>query len=317
MNSNRRISDLSANHIIREAVEKIAHRGIVSPSTGVLRDTGKVTGYVTKIHYDGELAGTVDVQEYVNTAVGSDGNVQGYHEGVFLSAIQNNLDSMVIIPKLYSEVVVTRDPATLVEYVTMFSHVDCIQLDSHEKIVIGVREREEFDDKDEDAPDVGELPFTGTQAVTNYDKDRIVSEVKNGDSLTQKSQDSEKISALVGDNETSLSLDKQEIRLKRDKSETVMESDSIISKVGGNIVKINDNVVFLGSESGTQHAVLGEALCDTLIQILDAIIQIKTTTQLGPQPPLNLASFIQSKATITQYKSAISGFLTKAVEIKQ
>ena len=55
-------SDLQSNQIIRDAIRKIALRGIVSPNTGAVRGTGKVTGYVAKIHKDGELAGTVDVK---------------------------------------------------------------------------------------------------------------------------------------------------------------------------------------------------------------------------------------------------------------
>ena len=56
--------DLSSNQIIREAIQKIALHGLVNKSTGTIRDTGKTVGFVAKIHTDGELAGTIDVQEY-------------------------------------------------------------------------------------------------------------------------------------------------------------------------------------------------------------------------------------------------------------
>ena len=45
-------SDLSQNQTIREAIRKIALRGLVDPSTNTVHDTGRVTGYVCKIHSD-------------------------------------------------------------------------------------------------------------------------------------------------------------------------------------------------------------------------------------------------------------------------
>lgn len=315
------VSNLAANQTIREAIQKISRRGIIDPNTNVVRNTGKIVGYVAKINADGELAGTVDVQEYTSIAQENNDDLKiGYHEGVYLSAIQDNSNGMVIIPKLYSEVVVTIDPETLTEYVTMFSHVDCIQLDSHETITVGVREREEFDESDEESPDVHELELTGAQSQTTYDKESITSAVQDkdgGDNVTSRMQDTLVIHDEVGKDKTSLHMTQEEVTIKRDTAKTSMTKDEIVHDVNGNKVKIDKKVVYLGGDSGTEHAVLGETLCDTLINILDAIIQIKTTTQLGPQPPLNLPQFIQMKAQITQYKGAISGFLTKVVEIKK
>ena len=139
--------DLSSNQIIREAIQKIALHGLVNKSTGTIRDTGKTVGFVAKIHTDGELAGTIDVQEYYSLSMESNDDKKiGYHEGVYLSALQDNANGLLIIPKLYSEVVISIDPETKTEYVSMFSHVDVIQLDSHDTITVGVREREEFDE---------------------------------------------------------------------------------------------------------------------------------------------------------------------------
>ncbi|MBO5012489.1 MAG: hypothetical protein J6C57_00440, partial [Paludibacteraceae bacterium] len=145
--------DLSSNQIIREAIQKIALHGLVNKSTGTIRDTGKTVGFVAKIHTDGELAGTIDVQEYYSLSMESNDDKKiGYHEGVYLSALQDNANGLLIIPKLYSEVVISIDPETKTEYVSMFSHVDVIQLDSHDTITVGVREREEFDEGSEDSP---------------------------------------------------------------------------------------------------------------------------------------------------------------------
>ena len=113
-----------------------------------------------KIHTDGELCGTVDVQEYTHTLTDKqaidDGLPVGLHEGVYLSAIQNNENGLVVIPYLYSDVVITTDPETLREYVIQYSHADTIQVDAHNKVIIGATETKEWEDS-EDAPDVDEL----------------------------------------------------------------------------------------------------------------------------------------------------------------
>ena len=43
-------ADLSSNQTIREAIQKIALRGIVKNNSNVVVDTEKITGYVAKIH---------------------------------------------------------------------------------------------------------------------------------------------------------------------------------------------------------------------------------------------------------------------------
>ena len=173
MSKNKR-PDLSSNQAIRDAIRKIAWHGIINQD-GVLKDTGKVTGYVAKIHTDGELAGTVDVQEYYSLSMEETEDKKiGYHEGVYLSALQDNSKGLLIIPKLYSEVTISIDPETKTEYVSMFSHVDVIQLDSHETITVGVTEREEFDESDENSPDIQDLEETGVFSKTTYLKDSTI-----------------------------------------------------------------------------------------------------------------------------------------------
>ena len=48
---------------IKSAINAIAKNGITDPN-GAIRGTQKIIGYVCAIHEDGELAGTIDVQEY-------------------------------------------------------------------------------------------------------------------------------------------------------------------------------------------------------------------------------------------------------------
>lgn len=315
-------SDLRSNQIIREAIQKIALRGLVDPSTNTVHNTGRTTGYVCKIHSDedDELFGTVDVQEYVNMAFQSTDEMKvGYHEGVLLSALQNNSKGMVIIPKLYSEVTIVADPVTNTEYVSMFSHVDIIQLDSHDTITVGVREREEFDESDEESPDIDELEETGVYTRTTYQKNSIVNEVQDKDDKNKSRliMDGSQIQSVVGDNESSATVDHDKVNLKHDKSEVTVNSDEATVKSGGSKVKVTDGTVYLGSESGTDDAVLGGQLADILMNILNYISQIKTSTQLGPQPPLNVAAFIALKSQINSFKASHSGFLTNKVLVQK
>lgn len=312
--------DLNNNQTIRDAIQRIALHGLVSPSTGIVRDSAKITGYVAKIHSDGEFAGTVDVQEFTNLSIeGGDSIKIGYHEGVYLSAIQDNSKGLLIVPKMYSEVTIVTDPETKVEYVTMFSHVDIIQLDSHEKIIVGVTEREEYKPDDEEGPDIEELEETGVHARTTYIKDSILSEVQGKDKANHVSQliDSQKIQMIVGDDKSSQLIDQKQILFKHGDAESSLGEENNTMKFGASSVVVEDGTVFLGSESGVDDAVLGSELATILMDILNYISQIKTTTQLGPQPPLNMAQFIALKAKISSFKSSHSGFLTKKVQIQK
>ena len=96
-----------------------------------------------------------------------------------------------------------------------------------------------------------------------------------------------------------------------------MNDSESTMKFGGSKVKVEDGTVYLGSDSGTDDAVLGGQLADILMDIVGYISQIKTTTQLGPQPPLNMAQFIALKSKINSFKSSHSGFLTKKVQVQK
>lgn len=312
--------DLSNNQAIYEAIQKIARHGLVNKSTGAIRDSERVTGYVAKIHMEGDLVGTIDVQEYVGLSISGDKDKKiGYHEGVYLSALQDNLKGMVVIPKLFSEVTIVRDPESKTEYVSMFSHVDFIQLDSHERVVVGVTEREEYDEKDEDTPDIPELAETGVHARTTYLKDSVVTEVQ-GEAKEDKVAhviDDKKFQIVAGNNKSSQTISKEKIEFQHNKASVTLEDDKVVIAFGSSSMTIKDGVVYVGSESGTDDAVLGGALADILMDIVNAIAQIKTTTQLGPQPPLNAAQFVALKSKINSFKSSHSGFLTKNVQIQK
>lgn len=159
---NQQFNDLSANEAIYEAIRQIALHKLVNPKNNVIKNTSRISGYVTKIHTDenDELYGTVDVQEYndslANNQAKDEGLPVGLHEGVFLSAIQNNDNGLITIPYLNSDVVIATDPDTLKEYVVAYSHADTVQIDTHTKTIIGVTETKEFEES-EDSPDVDQL----------------------------------------------------------------------------------------------------------------------------------------------------------------
>lgn len=316
-------SDLRSNQIIREAIQKIALHGLVDPHTKAVHGTGRTTGFVKKIHTDesDELFGTVDVQEYSTFAQEANGDdVQiGYHEGVLISALQDNSKGMVIIPKLYSEVVIAEDPITHTEYVAMYSHVDIIQLDSHDTITVGVTEREEFNESDEESPDIEELEETGVYTKTTYKKNSIETEVQDESDTDKVKQtiNGKQFQVVVGDDKSFLTMTKDQIQMKHGNGESTMTDSDITHKMGGSKVKIENGTVYVGSDSGTDDAVLGVELANILDELLGYIGQIMTTTMLGPQPPINVASFISLKAKIAAFKGSHSGFLTKKVQIQK
>ena len=129
---------------IAKNVRNMAFRGLMDQN-GSIFGTSKILGYVCAIHGDDDenvsLRGTIDVQEYNYDE--NEGEVgAGFHEGVLISAIQNNKDGYRIIPQLYSDVIIVQEPSSLEEYVLMYSHVKIVQIQSCEEINIGVMERE-------------------------------------------------------------------------------------------------------------------------------------------------------------------------------
>ncbi len=324
---------------IVDAIRKIALQGIADPDKNVVFGAKRVTGYVAKVN-DNK---TVDVQEYLDVEANSNGVKEGYHEGVWLSALESNPNGYLIVPKLYSEVVIAKDPVTLTEYVVMYSHVDIIQLEASETVTVGVVEREELNLNDDGSPDVDELEATGVYGKTSYSKDEVRTEavdeenglsgrtthtkdevktevVDDGGKSTTMDMKSDSLDIEVSDgDESTMHMDKSEIVLERGKSKTTLKDSENTMENGNEKVKVTNSVVYVGNDSGTSHAVLGEELADILMDILGYCSQIKTTTMLGPQPvlPPTIVQFITLKTKISVWKSAVSNFLTRKVEIQK
>ncbi len=319
----KHLTDHSSNEMIREAIRAIALKGVVNRQTGTVKGTSKVTGFVAKVHTDedDELFGTIDVQEYPDWSITETEDAKiGYHEGVLLTAIQKDMEGYVIIPKLHSDVLVSTDPETGQEYVTMFSHVDLIQLDSHEKISIGVREREEYDPENDESPDIHELELTGVATNTTYEKDSIVTTVQGESDSDKVVQiiDTTQISQVVGDDKTSLTMNQDELNITHNKGTLDVNDDETTIAQGSSKVKVTNGVVYVGDDGSTDDAVLGQQLAGILSDLVGYLSQMMTPTMMGPQPPANvLGSFISLKAKIQSFAASHSGFLTNKVLIQK
>lgn len=311
----------TGSKVLFDLIQQIAQHGMRDPKTGAVHGTERTVGYVAKINTEGELAGTIDVQEFIDYEHQDDIDAKvGYHEGVFLAAMQNNT-GMLIVPKLYSEVVIVMDPATNREYVSLYSHVDIIQLDSHDTVTVGVAEREEFDPDDEEGDDIDELKPTGIATKTEYKKDSITTTVvadKDGKNTVKQELTGEGLKQVIGDGKSTQTMTQDEIVLEHDKSKLTLDNSSATMKMGQSSVIVEDGTTYVGSKSGTDDAVLGQQLASILSELAGYLGQMMTPTMMGPQPPANvLGSFISLKAKIQSFASSHSGFLTKKVQIQK
>ena len=302
------ISQLNANETIYDAIRQIAFHKLINPRTHTLKNTSRTTGFVVKFHDDpkDDLFGTVDVQEY---NVASEANIQaieeglpvGLHEGVYLSALQNNNNGLVTIPYLYSDVVIATDPETLREYVVQYSHADTVKVDAHNKVVIGVTETEEYQDT-EDSPDVEDLEPTGVHAHTTYTPVSMLSVVGKSD----KAED-----------QSSIELTADKIAAIRDEAQLLLDAKQLLAKYDAKEIVIKSDGVYVGSGSATEPAVLGNQLAALLIEWLGALSSMVTPTMMGPQPPANVAQFVSLQSKVNSYKAATSGILSKTVKIAE
>lgn len=335
------VSNLRANETIYDAIRQIAFHKLINPRTNTLKNTSRTSGFVVKFHDDpsDELFGTVDVQEYnlgseTNRQAVEDGLPVGLHEGVYLSALQHNEKGLVTIPYLYSDVVIATDPETLREYVIQYSHADTVQVDAHNKVVIGVTETEEYQDT-EDSPDVDELEPTGVHAHTTYTPISMLSVVGKSDKPEEQSSleltaekievsrdkgkmvmDTEQIHTQF-DEKTSTTLNAEKFEAKYDKAQLLMDAQQLLAKYDAKEIVIKSDGVYVGSGSASEPAVLGNQLATLLVEWLGALSSMMTPTMMGPQPPINVAQFVSLQAKVNSYKAATSGILSKTVKIAQ
>lgn len=279
------VTELDSTRSIAEAIRLIAFRDRLRDM-----DVGFTHGFVSKLHDDAgdELFGTVDVTEY------RDSN-DTVHEGVFLSAIQQNGDGVFVIPTLGSEVSILCDRFRN-WYVVKYSHADRVVLNSHKEVSLGVTETEDWTE-DEQSADFDELAATGNSAQSVFTADGIESVVKNKDGK-----------------ESAVSQSAASIEQMVDNAMLALEKDKTVLSVGSMSVSVGKDKVTLGADDAKEPVVLGNELADVLLDFIGACEQIKIATMLGTMVPLNLPSFIALKAKVQTYKASVSGFLSKKVK---
>lgn len=205
---------------------------------GHLNGTAKVAGYVCKIHEDDdeveELRGTVDVQEYNYKAEEHNGQAAGYHEGVLLSAIADNQNGYRIIPCMFSEVIITKDPYTLDEFVIMYSHAKVIEMNAHEQIDINVTEYEDFEETGDEgiAKDYNELEEKGNKTKEKHTFSEITKEVISKDGSNKDEMRADKRTLTVGD--TTIMFDGSTINIETSGNVTVKGAKVTIT--GGQLI---------------------------------------------------------------------------------
>ena len=120
---------------------------------------------------------------------------------------------------------------------------------------------------------------------------------------------------IVGGNDGNINIElKNKGLVNISDGETSITNKSTLIKIDSTP---GQETVYLGSDSDVDVAVLGNELADVLLDMLGALSQMMTTTLIGPQPPINLASFIQLKTKIQTFKSMTAGFLTSKVKIQR
>ena len=173
-----------------EIVRNISRQGLMEVGHGnVPVGTRKTLCYVCEVH-DGEetedeLRWTVDVMDVNYDAEPKDG-VEGYHPGVRLCASNTNANGFILVPEIYSEVIIERDPASNIEFVSFVSRVAKVMMEGTESIKVGCTEYEDFSESDDGLEkDFDELDETGDYSYTEYTKNKKVDKVVSGDDSTE------------------------------------------------------------------------------------------------------------------------------------
>ena len=227
---------------VRRSIGLMARQGMTGPD-GAVRGTKKILGYVCAIHEDGDLAGTIDVQEFNYEPDEYPIMGTGHHEGVLLSAIQDNSEGILIVPMLYSEVVIVQNPTDGREYVLMYSHAKRIQLLAHSiegeddgEIEIGVTETEKLVETDDGLDkDYYELEPTKNKTSTKYTATTITDQVISPDDEEGFKEEKTVEHKIITVGDTTITIDGENV---------IIETSGKVSfKVGGTTITEEDGSV--------------------------------------------------------------------------
>lgn len=258
---------------IRRSVERMSRTGVTGID-GSVRGTKKILGYVCAINEDGDLAGTVDVQEFNYEPDEYSTQGVGHHKGVLLSAIQDNSLGFQIVPMLYSEVVIVQNPIDQREYVIMYSHARQIRLaaqslkDANDgKVEIGVTETEGFVETDDGLEnDYNELELTKNQTKTTYTASSITDQIGSADDEAGYTEEKTAASKTITVGNTTITIDGGNVSIETSGkvsfsigSTTVTHEDGTVKietdscQIKGSDVKVEgSNVTITGGNLKTQ-----------------------------------------------------------------
>ncbi len=235
---------LGMGNEFRDLIQEVSRTGMEGHRKVVL-GTEKIIGYVCAIHDEDdeeeELRGTIDVQEYNSDEEDVNGQPIGFHSGVLLSAIQHNNSGYLIVPQLYSDVMISIDPETYDEYVVMYSHVSVYKLQVHDEITNTVTEYEDFSESDDGLEkDYDELDETGNKStVTQTAKGFEESIVDEDGNELKTSKTAQQKEITVGD--TKIFIDGEKV--------TIETSGNVTFKVGGSTIEEKDGTVDIKTDT--------------------------------------------------------------------
>lgn len=226
---------------VRRAISSIARMGTMDLD-GATRGTRKIVGYVSAVHEEGELAGTIDVQEY--NFEPNEYQVEGVrnHKGVLLSAIQDNAEGVLIVPMLFSEVVIVQNPIDGHEYVLMYSHAKRIQVKAHEEIEVSVTEVEDFVETDDGLEkDFDELEPTKNKTSTVYNATSITDHITSPDDEEGFRQEKTVEHKIITVGNTKITIDGENVLIETSGKVEYKVGETTITEEDGRInVKTED-----------------------------------------------------------------------------
>lgn len=267
-------------------------RGMVDRDGNIL-GTSKTLGYVCAVHMgdeeDESLRWTVDVQEYGDSD--NETNVLeeiGVHKGVLLDGLTRRCCGVRIIPLIYSDVVIAKDPHTKQEYIVAYTDAQEVQVDAHEKVVVGVRKHEPFSETPDGVDkDYYELDETGDNAETTYTPEQKEDIVETGDGKTTVTQTASGVEIDVNG--------KAKIKVVEDNYSISINGKGTIEVDSAGNVKMNGE---------TYSAVLFEKLS----QFLTKFIQYVSTATAAGSP-------LSTAANIAALTSELQSFKSQTVKI--
>ena len=233
---------------VRRAINNIARQGMLDMSGNVIGTT-KIVGYVCDIHEDGDLAGTIDVQEYNYEPDEYVEKGAGHHAGVLLSAIQDNKSGFLIVPMLYSDVVIVSNPTDGHEYVLMYSHAKRIQLNAHEDIEIGVTEVEEFVETDDGLEkDYDELEPTKNKTSTHYSPTSITDTITSPDDEVGYKEEKTVTQKTITVGDTIITISGTSVSIQTSGNVELKVNETTITETDGNLTIKTDKANIEGSD---------------------------------------------------------------------